>query len=101
MRRRRFVPFLMLAAGGVVVGVGLGFGCSATREGSEFSGGEGGESSGPVGSTSSVTSGGDDDGGFILPDGGGSDAPPDVPTNPCGSECGPVELCDDNHIGFD
>jgi hypothetical protein len=30
-----------------------------------------------------------------------SDATDEAATNPCGSECGPVELCDTAHLGYD
>src|SRR6185369_13881753 len=39
-------------------------------------------------------------GGIIFPD-GGKDAPDDVMVNPCGTQCGPTELCDDAHLGLD
>ncbi len=38
-------------------------------------------------------------GGITIHD-GGKDAPGDV-SNPCGSQCGTMELCDDAHLGLD
>jgi hypothetical protein len=40
---------------------------------------------------------------FMVPDGGdaSSDAVEEAVTNPCGSKCGPVELCDPAHLGYD
>jgi len=40
-------------------------------------------------------------GGQLIMVDGGSDAPPDVVMNPCGTECGPEELCDPAHVGTD
>lgn len=52
------------------------------------------------GGGSSSTSSGGQGGEIIIPD-GGPDAPPDVYINPCGTACGPTELCDDAHLGLD
>jgi len=43
---------------------------------------------------------GGDGGGIFIPDAGG-DVAPDVMMNPCGTACGPTELCDDFHLGLD
>jgi hypothetical protein len=86
---------------GLFAGAGLAPGCSATGGKSTFetTGGAGG-AGGNWGSSSSSSSGmGGEAGGFFIPDAG--DAAIDVPVNPCGSKCGPDELCDDFHLGTD
>jgi hypothetical protein len=74
-------------------GAALVHGCSAT-DGTGLSTASG---SGGAPATTSSGVGGID---IILPD-GGEDAEDDVTTNPCGSKCGPNELCDTDHLGLD
>jgi hypothetical protein len=83
-------------------------GCAATSSRSEYIGGTGGggaPSSGASGGAPSQgsASGGGGAGGFNFGDldAGSSDATDEVATNPCGSECGPMELCDTAHLGLD
>ncbi len=99
MRRRRNLGLVIFALLGLSTGAALGPGCSAGGTGRTTTGGggEGGES--PASSSSGSTSSGDG-GGFFIPDAGG-DVAIDVPMNPCGTACGPKELCDDFHLGTD
>ncbi len=83
-------------------------GCSAGVNGAgggQFGGGFGGSVIGGHdgtggGGTSTTNTGGGNGGGIVIPDGGGKDANDDV-KNPCGSQCGPMELCDPAHLGID
>lgn len=105
MRRSHLTPlilgFLLTGTAGAAIAVG----CSATNDNSnEFDDDDGNTTGLPSGSggNGGGNSGGGGEGGSIwnLPD-GGADAPPDVPVNPCGTECGPEELCDEAHTGLD
>lgn len=103
-RRRNTKGPWFLAGIALSSGIVAAVACSATGEPNEFttnptsagsgSGGMGG-SGGTGGNTSSGFAGG-----FIVPD-GGDDAAPDVFVNPCGTQCGPKELCDEDHLGLD
>lgn len=94
MRRRRNLTLVVFTVVGLSVGAFLAPGCDAT--GSNVpTGGSGGSASSSASSSSSG-----DGGGIFIPDGGG-DVNTDVPMNPCGTSCGPVELCDDFHLGLD
>jgi hypothetical protein len=86
----------------------LANGCSAAPA-THFTTGSGGSASTAVGSggapttTSTSTSQGSQGGGILIsPDAGdASDAVEEVMANPCGSQCGSVELCDQSHLGLD
>lgn len=109
-RRRHVAPALAILALAFSGGATLAVGCSATDQPNDFATGGGGSSSskggglpttttGNGGSTSTGSEGGG--GGLIIDPDGGMDAQPDVPMNPCGTECGPKELCDTDHLGLD
>ncbi|MDC3958433.1 hypothetical protein [Polyangium jinanense] len=106
-RRRRSLKPLLFVLAGLATGAAIAAGCSATSTGNKFDPGEGGSggvgaSGGGGGSPTSSSSGMGGEGGFIFPtDDGGTDAPNDVPVNPCGTKCGPTELCDPDHLGSD
>lgn len=99
MRRRRTLGFFVLmfvslsACAGVAASCAAGGGSHST-----FGGGSGGGSSASSSGTSSGMGG--DGGGIFIPD-AGDDVSIDVVMNPCGTECGPNELCDDFHLGLD
>ncbi len=107
MRRSRVhvaVTLVFAFAGGA----GLANGCAAgSANSSSFTTGSGGSDSTTSGmggaSTSSGNTGGEGGGVIIVnPDAGdASDAVEEVLTNPCGTGCGPVELCDPAHLGLD
>jgi hypothetical protein len=100
MRRHPLARVLLALLLAAAAGAAAAAGCSAAGERNEFDDGGGG------GATTTTTSGGGSgmggEGGTILniPD-AGADATADVPMNPCGSECGPDELCDEAHTGLD
>lgn len=106
--RRRAHPFLFVLFI-TACGAGAAASCSATDKPNEFTSGSGGE--GPSGSTSTTSSGAGgsgeasassgEGGGITLPDAGSPDAEADVITNPCGTQCGDKELCDEDHVGLD
>ena len=102
MRRRRNLGLVVLMLMGLSAGAALGPGCSAGGSATTLgAGGDGGEgNSSPTGSSSGKSSSSGDGGGFIIPDAGG-DVAMDVFMNPCGTACGPTELCDDFHLGLD
>ncbi len=98
MRVRRQSLVLILCLGGVG-GTAVFIGCQAGSSGTGGLGGGGaasnsssGSQGGAQGQTSSST-------GFMVD--GGEDVPPDVPVNPCGTKCGPTELCDGVNKGID
>ncbi|AKT39689.1 hypothetical protein [Chondromyces crocatus] len=102
MRRRRFIPAILVVLGAAASGAALAVGCSAAGDPSEFT------TSSSSGLTTTSTGGGNggsggEGGGIdLIPENdGGTDAAPDVFVNPCGTECGPVELCDPDHLGLD
>jgi hypothetical protein len=112
MRRSRVSSALLIFLTAAATGAGVAVGCSATSDPRVFSGGGGDATSssstnGGNGGAVNVGGGGgtgNDDGfgGLDDPgDGGPTDASPDVPMNPCGTECGPLELCDADHLGLD
>src|SRR5262245_60840061 len=103
--RNRFHPVLSILIVSLPAGAAIAAGCAATSKPNGFSsgaGGEGGDTSSTGSGTSSSSSAGQggNGGGFNF-DAGDDGAPPDVFMNPCGSECGPAELCDPPHIGLD
>jgi hypothetical protein len=102
--RSRVLPIVWivcaLATGGVIAN------CSATPEEKTFdetSGGDpGGSGAGAQGGAggSGSSQGGGGEGGLLVTD-AGTDRDLDVFINPCGSACGPDELCDIDHLGLD
>lgn len=101
-RRRNHAGLLVLVFVGLSTGAALAPGCSAggTGTAARGAGGEGGEGNGGPASSSSGQMGGEGGGGIFIPDAGG-DVAVDVPMNPCGTGCGPTELCDEFHLGLD
>jgi hypothetical protein len=95
MRRSRpsIVVTLLVAAS---AGAALANGCSAAGTGGQTATGTGGS-----GGTSVTTTSGTGGETVIIPPDASFDANEDVVTNPCGSKCGPVELCDPDHLGTD
>lgn len=110
MRRRRVHAALFIVA---TLGTGMALvdGCSAsaTKPNNTFTTGTGGVGGmngtstgvGGANTSSSTGTGGDGEGGIMISGSGGADAGDDVMSNPCGSKCGPKELCDDEHLGLD
>ena len=103
--QQRFrIQAAILAGTSVLGGAILANGCSAEAEDNCFGcTGPGPSSSanaggGGGGGGSSTSSG---EGGILVLTDGGSDAAPDVFVNPCGTGCGPTELCDPAHVGLD
>ena len=112
MRRRRVHAALFIVAA-LGSGAALVDGCAATNahptEFTTSTGGTGGVNTSATGtggvhvstgSSASVT-GGEGVGGIMISGGGGTDAGEDVMVNPCGTKCGPKELCDPEHLGLD
>ena len=110
MRSRRINSAVALIVTTLVIGAEAAVGCSATTQKNDFAAGGGDAAS----STQSSSSAGGGQGGMggaaqsssantggLFNDDAGSDAQPDVFMNPCGSKCGPKELCDPDHIGID
>lgn len=111
MRRRR-VHAAVLVGFAATAGVVLANGCAATNNkftsSSSSTSGTGGteaaSSSGHGGAPVTSASGNTGVGGIVLgnPDAGdASDAVEEPIVNPCGTKCGPVELCDEAHLGLD
>jgi hypothetical protein len=108
MRRRR-VHAAVSVLFAATCGVALANGCAATNNQftSSTSGSGGGTSTGTGhgGAATSGSSGGNMGvGGIIIhdPDAGDASDVIDEPiVNPCGTKCGPVELCDEAHLGLD
>ena len=112
MRRRRVHAALFLVAA-VGSGAAIVDGCSATNgDPNQFTtgtGGVGGVSTSATGTggvhmgtgVSVSGTGGEGVGGIQISGGGGTDAGEDVMVNPCGTKCGPKELCDPEHLGLD
>ncbi|WP_434041786.1 MULTISPECIES: hypothetical protein [Sorangium] len=108
------LPFVIAAAGSSAV---VAAGCSAegkrfdfgdvTEGGGSGVGGSGGPRGGSGGaSVAGAAPEGDDSdsdgfGGNLIIDGGVTEETPDVAVNPCGSACGPVELCGVDELGID
>ncbi len=100
-RRRRTVGLVVLVLVSLSAGAGFAVGCSATdgeRPGGNTTGGGG--AAGASSTSSSSGMGGEGGENIFIPDAGG-DVSIDVPINPCGTACGPEELCDDVHLGLD
>jgi hypothetical protein len=107
MRRRRTNVALVLTCA-AIGGVGLANGCSATPGNNQFttsssSSGAGGTGTGGAMSSSSGSGGMGGMGITIHPGsgGGGGTGTGGTIINPCGTACGPVELCDPEHLGLD
>src|SRR5262249_55718581 len=82
-------------------GVALANGCSAGLHNGTTSGG-GGMSTTSMSSTGGGhTSGGGGTGREIIIGQDAGDAADDVPLNPCGTKCGPVQPCHEEHLGID
>ena len=103
MRRRRLnvavVLFLAMSTGAA-----LANGCAATPGNNTFTTSTAGGAGGAGGASSSSSSSGSGTGGdiIIIPDAGdASDAVEEQIIDPCVSQCGPVELCDQAHLGLD
>lgn len=104
MRRRAYpivlLVFVMTGASAVAAS------CSATKKPTDFSvGGGGSGGTGDVGGMGglggmNMSSSSGEGGVFIMPD-ASDDSPADVFMDPCGSKCGPKELCDAEHLGLD
>ncbi len=96
--RWRTVAALALTVG---ANVALLASCSANNSGSGYGGGSanagtGGATAGSGGGPSGGA------GGFLVPEAGSQEPDAnDIPVNQCGSQCGPVELCDPQHLGYD
>lgn len=107
MRRRPLGSALFVLLATLVGGIEIGVGCSATDKPNGF--GPGGADTTSSSSTSSSSGkggagtggAGGGTGGLMLLDSGPPDVQPDVPVNPCGTKCGPKELCDVDHVGLD
>lgn len=100
MRRRHLQTAIIAVLSAAAVGSAVAVGCSASGEHNEFGGG-GSTSTGAGGAGGAGHTGtGGSGGGLVVPDAGG-DVAPDVPQNPCGTACGPEELCDTDHLGLD
>ncbi len=94
-RHRLALVLCLSAVWGTAVFIGCKAGVNAGTGG--FGGGSGG--SGTNGT--SVTGTGNQSSSTGFETDGGEDAPIDVPINPCGTKCGPVELCDGVNKGID
>lgn len=104
MRRR--LQWVLLVGSSLIGAVGLASGCSAGATDGTTSGpgagpgGTGGDNTGGAGPAGpGVTSGGGQI--FVTSSGTGGGEGGGVPINPCGTECGPTELCDGIHKGID
>ncbi len=98
-RRSLVVPgFVGLVASFLAAAVASG--CSAGRSGTNNQAGSGPSGGGGSGGTTATTSATAGEGGGFDFD-GGSDANNDAMVNPCGTECGPKDLCDPDHLGKD
>ena len=101
MRRPNMPTAILAVLSAAAAGSAAVVGCSAAGDRNEFTTGGGSSTSNAEGGGGSNTGNGGQGGGFInVPDAGG-DAQPDVPMNPCGTQCGPEELCDTDHVGLD
>ncbi|WP_437950155.1 hypothetical protein WME98_04565 [Sorangium sp. So ce296] len=112
MFRHRVLTVFPVVIAAAASGVGVAAGCSAegirfdfdgTPGGSASAGGSGGagEAGGSAGEPGAQTGESDGFGGMLNIDGGAPEEAPDVAVNPCGSACGPVELCGVDELGVD
>src|SRR5262245_50383465 len=98
------LPHMSVVAIWVGLGVGVAAACSATeKESPDTSAGPGAAGPASSGTGGGTTSGGGDGGkgGLIDPSTSSSGGSGGMPMNPCGTGCGDVELCDEDHLGFD
>lgn len=101
--KQRFAALVLIAGAAGV----LAANCSANSSNDGFGGGSGGTdttdaSVGGTGGGSGGESGtGGTGGSMILPEASISDVVNETPVNLCGSQCGPVELCEPQFIGYD
>ncbi len=113
MRRRR-VPTLYFLIGALLAGAAYAGGCAATSDTNTFTtsstGGGSDATTGNTGGNATTTTvttgaggvGGNGEGGIIITGaGGGTGGGGGVIVNPCGTKCGPKELCDPEHLGLD
>lgn len=102
--RHRLNTAILLVGTMIATGGELAIGCSATEQQSGFRGDGAGDSmaSGSQHGAGGLSGGGGtiESAGALI-EAGANDAKPDVPVNPCGTKCGPVELCDADHLGLD
>ncbi|WP_437499928.1 hypothetical protein [Sorangium sp. So ce1099] len=114
MFRLRVLSVLPVVIAAAASGAGVAAGCSAegnrpgfddvsTRSSSSTGGAGGAGGAGGVEATSAgtTTGGSDGFGGNLVIDAGPGDEEPDVAVNPCGSACGPTELCGVDELGID
>ena len=103
--RTRSALFLVSALGisAVSVSAGCGAGNGDTTSGTETTGSNTGGGSSSTNSGGSTTSANGGSTGSFVGSGGAGDGGSGggVVVNPCGTECGPVELCDGIHKGLD
>ncbi|WP_437775081.1 hypothetical protein [Sorangium sp. So ce1097] len=102
MGRLRFSASLLIFAGAAVSGAGVAASCSATGTppGASSGGGGGGGGGGGEPGAGEGGDGGQGAGGLVNVD-GGMEPQDDVTVNPCGTACGPKELCTATHLGLD
>jgi hypothetical protein len=103
MRRRRVHVFLSLVIA-TTAGIVQANGCAATHNSQSSSGGGGGAGgAGSGGAPTTASTGGTGGGGLLTTssNSSGSGGSGGMVVNPCGTECGPVELCDPEHLGLD
>ncbi|MFO0756129.1 MAG: hypothetical protein U0359_06540 [Byssovorax sp.] len=112
MRRRPVPALVLLALAAAAAGAAYAGGCAATTDTNTFTTssttGTGGSGSGNGGSSNTTATsgtgghGGNGEGGIVISgSGGGTGGEGGVIVNPCGSKCGPKELCDPEHLGLD
>lgn len=108
MRRRRVALICFALSVTTTVGFAIGGGCSANINppptGSGTSGSAGLSGSGGAMTSTSTSGGNAGEGGFggsLVIEDGGMDVNNDVMMNPCGTKCGDMELCDQDHTGLD
>ncbi|MBK8251169.1 MAG: hypothetical protein IPK82_00680 [Polyangiaceae bacterium] len=106
MNRRKIAILGFAACAAFATGIVAPLGCEATTQpgtGGDVAGAAGSGNTTNTGASSPTTSGtgaGTGEGGLINID-GGEDANNDAMMNPCGTKCGPEELCDPDHTGVD
>ena len=103
MRRRQTALVFFALSCAVSCAFALAGGCNATPNQQPVGGGGAGADTSTAGSggVTTTTNGEGGDGNILIIDDGGADANNDVIQNPCGTKCGPVELCDPDHVGLD
>ncbi|WP_437670290.1 hypothetical protein [Sorangium sp. So ce131] len=99
MRRFRLSSSLVFLLGAVASSAGVAGSCSATGTHGANAGGGGDDSTAGTGGDGGAGTAPDGLGGNLDLDGGNGGE--DVAMNPCGSACGPTELCNAANIGLD